>query len=248
MTYVEGFLVAVPTANKELYRQHAAGAWPIFAEFGTLRLMEGWGDEVPDGKVTDFKSAVKAKEDETVLFSWFEYPSREVRDAANQKMMTDPRFHEMGEMPFDGMRMVFGGFEPIVEEGPGGKMGYFQGYVLAVPKANKEAYRAMALKAAAVFLDHGATRVMEAWENDVPNGKVTDFRRAVQAKDDEAVVFSWVEWPSKEALEAGWPKLEKDERMKYDPATMPFDGQRMIFGSFIPLLDKTAASEKRVTA
>ena len=119
MTYVEGFIVAAPTANKEVYRQHALGAWPMFSEFGMTRLVEGWGDDVPDGKVTDFKSAVQAKPDETVLFSWCEYPSRAVRDAAGQKMRTDPRMQEMGQMPFDGMRMVYGGFSVMIDEGPG---------------------------------------------------------------------------------------------------------------------------------
>lgn len=240
MTYVEGFIVAVPTANKEVYRQHALGAWPMFSEFGMTRLVEGWGDDVPDGKVTDFKGAVQAKPDETVLFSWCEYPSRAVRDAAGQKMRTDPRMEEMGQMPFDGMRMVYGGFSVMIDEGPGGKMGHVDGYVLAVPEANKEAYRAMAEKAADVFLDHGATRVVEAWEDDVADGKVTDFHRAVKIQEGEAVVFSWVEWPSKEAREKGWPKLMEDERMKYDPQTMPFDGQRMIYGTFAPIVDESA--------
>lgn len=240
MTYVEGFIVAVPTANKELYRKHASNAWPMFAEFGMQRLVEGWGDEVPDGKVTDFKGAVQAKPAETVLFSWCEYPTREVRDEAGQKMRSDPRMEEMGEMPFDGMRMVFGGFAPILDEGPGGKMGYADGYVLAVPTANKEAYRAMATKASAVFRDYGATRVMEAWGDDVPDGKVTDFRRAVKAKDGETVVFSWVEWPSKKARDEAWPKLMADERMKYEPENTPFDGKRMIYGTFTPIVDEAA--------
>ncbi|HAC56940.1 DUF1428 domain-containing protein [Parvibaculum sp.] len=240
MTYVEGFIVAVPTANKEVYRQHALGAWPMFSEFGMTRLVEGWGDDVPDGKVTDFKGAVQAKPDETVLFSWCEYPSRAVRDAAGQKMRTDPRMQEMGQMPFDGMRMVYGGFSVMIDEGPGGKMGHVDGYVLAVPEANKEAYRAMAEKAADVFLDHGATRVVEAWEDDVADGKVTDFHRAVKIQEGEAVVFSWVEWPSKEVRERNWPKLMEDERMKYDPQNMPFDGRRMIYGTFAPIVDESA--------
>ncbi|ABS64065.1 protein of unknown function DUF1428 [Parvibaculum lavamentivorans DS-1] len=248
MSYVEGFLVAVPAANKELYRKHAQEAWSIFAEFGMSRLVEGWGDDVPDGKVTDFKRAVELKPDEVALFSWFELPSKEVREAANQKLMTDPRMQQMGQMPFDGMRMVFGGFSVMVDEGPGGKMGHIDGYVLAVPKANKEAYREMAAKAAPVFLDHGATRVVECWEDDVKDGKVTDFRRAVKATKDEAIVFSWVEWPSKEAREKGWPKLMEDERMKYDPASTPFDGQRMIYGTFTPIVDETVKGEKRKTA
>ena len=72
MTYVEGFVLAVPTANKEDYLEHASDAEPIFKEFGVQRMVEAWGDDVPEGKVTDFKRAVQAKEDETVVFSWFE--------------------------------------------------------------------------------------------------------------------------------------------------------------------------------
>lgn len=117
MKYVDGFVVAVPAANKEAYRKHAADAAPIFKEFGVSRIVECWGDDVPDGKLTDFRRAVQAGEDEVVVFSWFEYPSKEVRDAAMQKMMSDPRMKAMGEnMPFDGKRMIFGGFVPIVDE------------------------------------------------------------------------------------------------------------------------------------
>jgi uncharacterized protein YbaA (DUF1428 family) len=116
MKYVDGFVVAVPVANKEIYRQHAAEAAALFKEFGVTRMVECWGDDVPDGKLTDFRRAVQAKEDEVVVFSWFEYPSKEARDAANQKMMSDPRMKEMGErMPFDGKRMIYGGFVPIVD-------------------------------------------------------------------------------------------------------------------------------------
>ena len=116
MKYVEGFVAAVPAANKEIYRQHAAEAAPLFKEFGASRVVECWGDDVPDGKITDFRGAVKAQDDEIVVFSWIEYPSKEIRDAANKKIMTDPRMKEMGEqMPFDGKRMIFGGFMPILD-------------------------------------------------------------------------------------------------------------------------------------
>ncbi|MCD0504162.1 DUF1428 domain-containing protein [Bordetella petrii] len=116
MKYVEGFVAAVPAANKEAYIKHATAALSIFKEFGATRVVECWGDDIPDGTVTDFRGAVKAKDDEVVVFSWFEYPSKEVRDAANQKMMTDPRMKNMGEtMPFDGKRMIFGGFVPVVD-------------------------------------------------------------------------------------------------------------------------------------
>ena len=116
MKYVEGFVAAVPAENKELYRQHAAEAAPIFKELGVTRMVECWGDDVPEGKLTDFRRAVKAEDGEVVVFGWFEYPSKEARDLAHQKMMTDPRMKALGEqMPFDGKRMIFGGFVPILD-------------------------------------------------------------------------------------------------------------------------------------
>ena len=115
MAYVEGFVAAVPAANKDAYRQHAAQAASLFKEFGSTRQVEAWGDDVPDGKLTDFKGAVKAKPDEVVVFAWLEYPDKAARDAANAKMMSDPRMHELGDMPFDGKRMIFGGFQVIVD-------------------------------------------------------------------------------------------------------------------------------------
>jgi uncharacterized protein YbaA (DUF1428 family) len=239
MTYVEGFVAAVPAANKDAYRKHAAESASLFKEFGAERMVETWGDDVPDGKVTDFKRAVKATGDENVVFFWLEYPSKAARDAANVKIMSDPRMKAMGaSMPFDGQRMIFGGFASIVEDATSGKMGYADGYLLAVPTAKKEAYREIATRAARVFRDHGAIRVVEAWGDDVPAGKVTDYRGAVQAKDDESVVFSWVEWPSKEARDTGMKKAMEDPRMAHDPNSMPFDGQRIIWGGFAPLLDQ----------
>jgi len=116
MAYVDGFVVAVPADNKEAFRRHAATAAVIFRKLGATRVVEAWGDEVPDGKVTDFKGAVKAKPNEVVVFSWIEYPNKAVRDAVMQKFMADPRVLAMGEMPFDGQRMIYGGFEPILDE------------------------------------------------------------------------------------------------------------------------------------
>ncbi len=117
MTYVDGFVLAVPTANKEKYRKHAQEAAAIFKEHGALKLVECWGDDVPDGKVTSFPMAVKRKDDETVVFSWILWESRKARDAGMKAVMEDPRLHAKGmEMPFDGMRMIFGGFEMIVDE------------------------------------------------------------------------------------------------------------------------------------
>lgn len=117
MKYVDGFVVAVPADKKDAYREMAAKAAPLFKEFGALRIVECWASDVPDGKVTDCRMAVKAEENEEVVFSWIEYPSKEVRDAATQKMMSDPRMKEFGEsMPFDGKRMIYGGFESIIDE------------------------------------------------------------------------------------------------------------------------------------
>jgi uncharacterized protein YbaA (DUF1428 family) len=115
-------------------------------------------------------------------------------------------------------------------------MGYIDGFVIPVPTGNKEAFREMAAKAAAVFKRHGAVRIVECWGDDVPDGKVTDFRRAVAAGPGEAVVFSWIVWPSKEARDEGNKKVMDDPDMRPGP-DMPFDGKRMIFGGFRPLLE-----------
>jgi uncharacterized protein YbaA (DUF1428 family) len=236
MTYVEGFLTPVPTANKDAYKKHAEGAIDLFRSLGATRFVEAWGDDVPDGKTNDLKKAVDLKDDETVLFSWLEYPDKATRDEANRRMMENPDLMNM-DMPFDGSRMIFAGFEPFVETGDGKGTGYLDGYVLPVPADNKEAYKAMAEKAASVFREHGALRVVEAWGEETPDGKKTDYNRATLRKDGERVVYSWVEWPSKQVRDEAWPKVMEDERMKPDFTNMPFDGQRMMWGGFAPLLD-----------
>jgi uncharacterized protein YbaA (DUF1428 family) len=237
MTYVEGFIVPVPAENKEAYRQQAADFVALFREFGIVRHVEAWESDVPEGKVTDFRKAVQAAEGEQVVFSWFEYPSREARDSANQQMMSDPRMKELGaNMPFDGKRMVIGGFASMLDHGSG-PGGYVDGFVLPVPGGNEEAYLALAEKAWGDFSKYGALRLLEAWGNDVPDGKVTDFRRSVQAKDGENVVFSFIEWPDKATRDAAWAQMMGDPDMKPDHANMPFDGQRMFWGGFDMLLD-----------
>lgn len=238
MTYVEGFVLAVPTSAREAFRQHAAKGAPLFKEFGVTRMVECWGDDVPDGKVTDFKGAVKATADETVVFSWFEYPDRATRDASHAKMMADPRMAAMGtDMPFDGKRMFFGGFAVVADTGDKGKMAYVDGALLPVPVGNKAAYLEAMGKHAAVLREHGASRVVDAWGDDIPDGKVTDFKRAVKATGDETVVFSWIEWPSKEARDSGWQKAMADPRMRAGAMSMPFDGKRMIHAGFAPIID-----------
>ena len=240
MSYVDGFVLAVPVSSKQAYRQHAAGAVALFKEFGATRLVETWGDDVPDGKITDFKGAVHAKPDEVIVFSWLEYPDKATRDAAQAKMMSDPRMKEMGAtMPFDGKRMIFGGFSVIVDQGGTSKEkpGYVDGSLLPVPTENQAAYRNLSAIQAAVIMEHGASRVVGAWGDDVPDGKVTDFKRAVKAADDEKVVYSWIEWPSKQARDAGWQKVFADPRMHPAAGTMTHDEKRRVRGGFSPLLD-----------
>lgn len=119
-------------------------------------------------------------------------------------------------------------------------MSYVDGFVIAVPKANKQKFIDHANKGDSVFAELGATRILECWGDDVPNGKLTDFRRAVQATDDEAVVFSWIEWPDKTTRDAAMGKMEdlmkNDPRMSPEKNPMPFDGKRMIYGGFAPVV------------
>ena len=120
MSYIDGFVMAVPTANKQKFIEHARNGDSIFTEFGATRVVECWADDVPEGKVTDFRKAVQATEDETVVFSWIEWPDKNTRDAAMQKMMaedfSDDRMDpEKNPMPFDGSRMIYGGFMPVTE-------------------------------------------------------------------------------------------------------------------------------------
>jgi uncharacterized protein YbaA (DUF1428 family) len=244
MTYVEGFIVPVPEANKDAYRDHAAAAWALFEEFGVRRHVEAWGADLPDGTRTDFRKSVLAEPGENVVFSWFEYPDRATRDAVNAKIMSDPRMAALMTMPFDGKRMIMGGFSSILDTG-GAPGGFVDGFVLPVPQGNREAYLALARKAAADFAEHGALRLVEASMDDVPRGKVTDFYRAVKAEEGEDIVFSWIEWPDRTTRDQAWAKMMADPEMQPDHATMPFDGKRMFWGGFEMMLDKKAAGSVR---
>ena len=238
MRYIQGFVLAVPSANKQAYIDHATKSVPLFREFGITRMVECWGDDVPAGKLNDFRTAVQAKDDETVVFSWIEWPSKEMYQSGMQRMMEDPRMAEMGEMPFDGQRMIFAGFVPEMDHGPGGATGYVDGFLIPVLPDRKDAYFEMARNVSPMFQEFGATRIVEAWGDEVPAGQVTDFYRAVHAQDHENLVFSWIEWPDKDTRVAGMKRMTEDERMKTPPADMPFDGKRMIFGGFAPVLDQ----------
>ena len=116
-------------------------------------------------------------------------------------------------------------------------MNYIDGFVIPVPKGNRELYQEWALRAAPVFLEHGAMRVVECWGTDVPVGKVNDFRTSVIAEEGEEVAFSWVEWPDKATRDRAMKVMENDARMNLDENPMPFDGKRMIYGGFAPVVD-----------
>ena len=120
MSYIDGFVIAVPTANKQKFIEHARLGDSVFTDHGATRVVECWADDVSEGKVTDFGKAVLAKEDESVVFSWIEWPDKETRDAAMKKLMSDDFSDERMDptknpAPFDGKRLIYGGFKPIVE-------------------------------------------------------------------------------------------------------------------------------------
>jgi uncharacterized protein YbaA (DUF1428 family) len=115
MSYIDGFVMAVPDANRDAFVAHATKFDAIFLEVGATRVLECWGDDVPDGKVTDFRRAVQAKDGESVVFAWVEWPDKATRDAGMKKFMDDPRMQEANDMPFDGKRMIYGGFTSVLE-------------------------------------------------------------------------------------------------------------------------------------
>ncbi|MEM6574491.1 MAG: DUF1428 domain-containing protein [Pseudomonadota bacterium] len=117
MAYADGYVIPVPTANKAAYLEVAELAAAVFKDHGAISVVENWGDDVPEGKVTSFPLSVQCEPNETVVFSWITWPSRAARDAGLKSAMEDPRMAEMGPdaMPFDGKRMIFGGFETILD-------------------------------------------------------------------------------------------------------------------------------------
>jgi len=118
MSYIDGYVIAVPKENKQKFIDHAETFDSIFVEYGATRILECWGDDVKEGKQTDFRRAVDAKAGEDIVFSWVEWPDKATRDKAMAKIMDDPRMKPgTTPMPFDGKRMIFGGFQPVVKLG-----------------------------------------------------------------------------------------------------------------------------------
>ena len=177
MTYIDGFVIAVPTANKQKFIDHANLGDSVFMEMGAIRILECWGDQVPDGKQTDFRRAVQAKDDETVVFSWIEWPDKATRDAGmaqmEDRMKTDDRMNpEKNPMPFDGARMIYGGFAPVVtlEKPKTNKPGDYIWYELLTTDA-QAAQRFYAAVLGWTFADSGQQamdyRIINAGENSV---------------------------------------------------------------------------------
>ena len=246
MTYIQGFVIAVPTANKQTFIDHAGFADPAFIENGASRVLECWQEDVQKGHTTDFFGAVACRDDEAVVFSWIEWPDKAACSAMESRMeeimKNDARFDpEKNPMPFDGKRMIYGGFVPLVDEGAPITDPYVQGFIVPVPAGNKQAYREAAMAMWDIMKDYGAGRVIEAWQDDVPEGQQTDFFRAVKAEPGEAVVFSLIEWPSRAVCDASHEKMMQDERMQRfmeqnSGVEPPFDGKRMVYGGFRPVV------------
>jgi len=239
--YVQGFVVPVPADSKDAYREVADKFWPIARDCGAQEQVEAWEADVPDGKRTDFRRAVDLKPGEKVVFSWVTWPDKATADASQERIMADPRMKEIGEeMPFDGKRMIYGGFEPLLGQPSGARSGYVTGYVIPVPEGSKDKYRRLSEVYWDLAREHGALEQVETWESDVPDGEVTDFHRAVQAEGGEKVVFSWMVWPDQATArafqETDFDLMMADPRMKELADDMPFDGKRMIFGGFEPLV------------
>ena len=234
MNCITGFVGAVPTAHREAFIRHTEIAAAAFHDHGLSSAVECWGDDVPEGKLTSFRKAVLAEPDETVIFSWYRWPSKTAEEAGMRAAMADPRLSpEQNPMPFDGKRVIWGSFAPMLELGGERPGGYVDGFVIPIPKAARGEFEAFAHFCDPIFMEHGAIWIMEAWESDVPDGKLTDFRRAVAAQPDEAIVFSWVQWPDRTARDAGNARVMADPR--FSTMICPFDMTRMIVGGFVPV-------------
>ena len=234
MPYYDGFVIPVPRARREEFIAHATHVDQMIIDSGATRVVETIGLDIRPGKTTDFLQAVAAEEGEDIAFSWIEWPDKATRDAAHKEMEGNAAMMEM-PMPFDGKRMIFGGFEELVRHGEDGP--YFQGFLIPVPEGRREDYRKMAEDAWDMFARHGASSVVETFGDDVPHGKQTDMYRAVKAEPGEGIVFSWMTWPSHEAAKAGQEAMEAEMEV---PEDMPFNPQRMIWAGFEPVVDLKA--------
>lgn len=236
MTYISGYLLTVPDANRTAYMDMAAACWPIFKDYGALLTAECWGVDVPDGELTSFPMAVKREDGETVVFSWILWPDKSAYERCNASIETDERWAKMSPdtIPFDGKRMIWGGFEQNFAAGvPSG--GLVMGFLRAAPDSNRTDCREWAEESWTILHDYGATGLFEGWGDEVPDGKLTSFPMAVKREGGEAVVFSWVAFPGRAELEAWTTSMETDARQKaMQNREAPWDLRRMMWGTFEP--------------
>ncbi|WP_339947292.1 DUF1428 family protein [uncultured Albimonas sp.] len=240
MTYVSAAMLAVPTAGKAAYAEFSTVMAPMIRGLGALRAVDAWGDDVPAGQRTDMFRAVEATPDETPVFSWIEFPDAETAEACFAAMMAEPEGGQVPqEMPFDGARMIFAGFEPLCDRGaarPGDAEVYVDAALFPVAADAREAYAARAVRMAEAFLEVGALRCFDGWGVYVPEGKRTDMRRAVALGPDEALAMGFIEWPSKAVRDAGWVKLMEGPSLSGLDDGLA-DMARMIQGGFSMLVD-----------
>ena len=167
--YFQSVVIPVKTGNKQAFLDMVNKMSSIFAEHGATRSVECWGDDLMDGKITDFKKAVQATDDETVVFSWDWWPDKTAYDAAMKKLMADDRMKPDGSMPFDGRRLICGAFETCFDTGGVGRFGYLDGMVASVPDGSREKFVDDAAKMARLFQEKGARRLVDGWGVDVPS-------------------------------------------------------------------------------
>ncbi|SFI05478.1 DUF1428 domain-containing protein [Albimonas pacifica] len=238
MVYISAAVIAAPTAGREPYAAFAREMAPMIRGLGALRVVDAWGDQVPPGKRTDMYRAVDSTPEETPVFSWIEFPDAETAAACMEAMSAPPAEDAPPfEMPFDGQRMIFGGFELLSERGagaPGAPEAYIDAALFPVATSARERYGAEAVRKSEAIIAAGALRCLDGWGDHVPEGKRTDMRRAVALEDGESVALGFIEWPSKAVRDAAWEKLMADPEFSGE---MVGDMSRAIFGGFAPLVD-----------
>ena len=246
MTYFEGFIVPVPEANKDAYRKHASDFAPMFQEIGVRRMVETWDSDVPEGKVTDFRKAVDAEAGRegrllVVRISLEgrarrgerEVHERPAHGGNGREHAVRRQAHDHGRLRSDRRRR----HRPAAAIPTASSC--------RCPKASATPIASSRPRWRRCSVEHGATRVVEAFGDDVPHGKVTDFYRAVKAEDGENVVFSFIEWPDKATRDDGLEgKIMADESLK-PQGEMPFDGKRMFWGGFEKIVDTADSPRQR---
>ena len=243
MPYYTGSVTPVPKDKRDSYLQSLRRSWPLMQSRGAARMVETWGEDIQPGTQTDFLRAVQARDDEAVVFAWVEWPDKATSDAAWADIMENREefANAMGELPYDGKRMIFGGFQSFVADGSDKGGGYYQGFLTPVPEGNRDAFEKLAHSAwEEMFRPSGCLGNHESWGDDVPHGKLTDMYRAVDAKDGEVIVMSWAGWPDRATCEEAGRKMRAAMEGKPMP-DMPFDGKRMIWAGFETIFDSDRA-------